>query len=75
MRDFSFQLCRELLLAKKAGREVGVRGRPHILNGEEENQFVEFLKAKYDEKRLDIVDARAEVMKIRYFLSIIEIFF
>ena len=58
------------LAAKKVGRNVGVRGRPHILTGEQEDEFMEVLKKKYEGKDFHICDVRAQVRKTYYYLTL-----
>jgi hypothetical protein len=56
------------LAAKREGRQIGVNGRPNILSPQEENEFMDVLKVKYEEQRLDLEEAHGGVRNFNPFL-------
>ena len=62
LQHFTSRLAESLLL-KERRKRFGVRGRPHILTKEQEDQFMGFLTEKYEGNYFHICDARAEVRK------------
>ena len=57
------ETMQRVLAAKTVGRDLGVRGRPHILTKEQGDQFMGFLKENYEGNGFQICETRAEVSK------------